>query len=290
MTCNPDDLTGESSRRQRTRWCLALSAVLVSHAAVGVVLGYQSVHAPEVAAGAPMVIEIAEFAAAPATAASAPAAPPDPVETHQPEDVESPAPEIPQPTPDVPDPEPQLVQEKPSDEDPEPQPAPVDLPKPKPEPTIVPKKVAQKDPPRQEKESTPREASADTQQAESLATPTAATLAATSQSTSRQSDNTGMLTQKRATWEGRLAAHLERHKRYPYMARSRREEGTVVLRFIMNRDGEIIESHVDQGSGSFLLDREVKDMLHRAKPLPPPPEDIAGNQLELVLPIQFALR
>ena len=286
--CDLGDLMGESCRRQRTRWCLALSAVLVSHAAVGIALGYQSAHAPDVAAGAPIVIEIAEFAAAPATAASAPAAPPSPVETSQQEDIQKPEPEIPQSEPDIPEPAPQLVQEKPFDEDPEPQPTPVDLPKPKPKITL--KKVAQEHPSAQKKEYPSREKSADTQQSESLATPTAATLAATSQSTNRQADNTGILTQKRATWEGRLAAHLERHKRYPYMARSRREEGTVVLRFIMNREGEIIESYVDQGSGSFLLDREVEDMLRRAKPLPPPPDDVAGNRLELVLPIQFALR
>ena len=41
--------------------------------------------------------------------------------------------------------------------------------------------------------------------------------------------------------------------------------------------------------GHFLLDREAQAVLKRAQPLPPPPEDIAGERIELVWQVEFAL-
>ena len=87
-----------------------------------------------------------------------------------------------------------------------------------------------------------------------------------------------------------LQAWLERHKEYPSRAQRRRQEGTALLYFVMDRDGWVIEYRLEQSSGHDLLDREVAAMIERAQPLPRMPDDIRPSRLELVVPVQFFLR
>ena len=87
-----------------------------------------------------------------------------------------------------------------------------------------------------------------------------------------------------------MLLHLERAKRYPREAQQRREQGTVYLRFRMDRSGRVLSAVVDRSSGYPDLDAEVLDMINRAQPLPPIPPEIAQSQLELVAPVRFSLR
>lgn len=93
-----------------------------------------------------------------------------------------------------------------------------------------------------------------------------------------------------ADYRAALVAWLERHKNYPQRARMRRQEGTVLLRFTLNRQGRVLAHRIERGSGHTVLDTEVTAMIERAQPLPPIPADISRNSLEFVVPIQFALR
>lgn len=87
-----------------------------------------------------------------------------------------------------------------------------------------------------------------------------------------------------------LLTWLEKHKEYPRMARSRRQQGTVIVYFIVDRDGIIITSRIEQTSGYSALDDEALKMLARAQPLPGIPNDIEGNSLALVVPVEFFIR
>jgi len=87
-----------------------------------------------------------------------------------------------------------------------------------------------------------------------------------------------------------LKAWLERHKRYPRGAQMRRQEGTALLHFVMDREGRILEYRLQESSGHATLDREVEAMLKRAEPLPTFPEEMQASQLELVVPVTFYLR
>ena len=93
-----------------------------------------------------------------------------------------------------------------------------------------------------------------------------------------------------ASWQKRLIDHLNRHKRYPDAARSRRAQGIVVVAFRLDSSGRIVTAHVTKSSGSQALDDEALAVLKRASPLPAPPEQIAGPMLDLVLPIQFRIK
>jgi len=89
------------------------------------------------------------------------------------------------------------------------------------------------------------------------------------------------------TWKSRIAAHLQRHKRYPYAAAQRGEKGIVELTFSVDREGHVISARIRHGSGHPLLDSEAMAMIHRAQPLPRPPRDVAGNEFLFTQMVRF---
>ncbi|MEM7171617.1 MAG: TonB family protein [Pseudomonadota bacterium] len=87
-----------------------------------------------------------------------------------------------------------------------------------------------------------------------------------------------------------IQAWLESHKKYPSRAKRRRLEGIAYLYFSIDRDGQLLDYRIHATSGHELLDREVQAMIERAAPLPPMPDDLDGQGLELVVPVQFRLQ
>jgi protein TonB len=90
-------------------------------------------------------------------------------------------------------------------------------------------------------------------------------------------------------WRRQIVTRLERHKRYPPAARSRRENGTAQLVFRLDRQGRVTESHIVRSSGSAVLDQEALDIVRRAQPFPALPSEIAGAYVDLAVPIRFNL-
>lgn len=83
---------------------------------------------------------------------------------------------------------------------------------------------------------------------------------------------------------------VERYKHYPDRARARRQEGAVLLAFTLDRQGNVLGQRIIQSSGYDLLDRAAADIIARASPFPPMPDDLPGTRLDLQLPIPFDLR
>lgn len=92
------------------------------------------------------------------------------------------------------------------------------------------------------------------------------------------------------TWESRLLAHLQHHKRYPGSARSQGQEDTVYLRFTMDRSGKVLAGKVWRSHGFAALNDEVNALIWRASPLPPPPDEMGGATIEMLVPVEFFLR
>ena len=88
---------------------------------------------------------------------------------------------------------------------------------------------------------------------------------------------------------GQLMGHLARYKHYPVEARQAHVQGTVMLRFTMDREGHVLSFRIERTSGHAALDDEVSQMIERAQPLPAMPDDMPGAQLQLVIPVQFNL-
>jgi protein TonB len=93
----------------------------------------------------------------------------------------------------------------------------------------------------------------------------------------------------RANWQSKLVGWLARYKRYPRLAQEQHQQGTALLRFSMDRQGRVLSAQLARGSGFSLLDDEAMALIQRAQPLPAPPPELAGERLELVIPIEFSL-
>lgn len=91
------------------------------------------------------------------------------------------------------------------------------------------------------------------------------------------------------SWEGRVMAKLERHRRYPNAARARREQGVAHIRVSLARDGSVLSLALEQSSGSAMLDQAALDTFRRATPLPAVPE-ARKAPLELSFPVEFFMR
>lgn len=92
------------------------------------------------------------------------------------------------------------------------------------------------------------------------------------------------------TWRSQLEIALERSKRYPAGAQARHQHGVVHVTFVIDREGRLISSRIDRGSGHAVLDEEALALLQRAQPFPPLPDEIAGAHVILAVPIRFNLR
>lgn len=90
-----------------------------------------------------------------------------------------------------------------------------------------------------------------------------------------------------AKWQSRLAAYLERRKRYPNGAKSRREEGIVSVQFTIDSSGNVLNSRIVGSSGYPELDGEILSLLKRVSPVPAPPPD--ANRT-VTAPFRFNIR
>lgn len=273
------------------RWGAALATVLVLHAgaAVGSMIARESTDPPAPPPAA-IMLELAPLPAAPPAAQTA--APPEPQPEPEPEppvdlsQLLPPIPELPPTPPDIPVPE-------------------VALPKPTPKPekkqAETPKPASKKEEPRREKPPKPKEKPrpepepAVTQKpAPQPAQKQEAAVAAPVQPAAKPSAPSAADVARRAAaeanWQGMLLAHLERHKKYPRLARKRHAEGTAYLRFRMDRSGQVLSFALARSAGHEVLDEEVLAMIQRAEPLPALPPEVTEGEVEIVVPVQFTLR
>jgi periplasmic protein TonB len=89
-------------------------------------------------------------------------------------------------------------------------------------------------------------------------------------------------------WKSQLVAKLERSKRYPSEARG--DQGTAQLAFNVDRQGGVHNARITRSSGSSVLDHEALALVQRAQPLPPPPPEVPGAQIPIVVPIRYNAR
>jgi periplasmic protein TonB len=92
------------------------------------------------------------------------------------------------------------------------------------------------------------------------------------------------------TWRTQVLALVEKNKRYPEAARSRREQGTAQVSFTLDRKGMVVNARVTQSSGSNALDEESIALLKRAQPFPAPPATFPGEFVVVRQPIRFTVK
>jgi protein TonB len=228
----------------------------------------------------------------------------------EPETVESEAPKPPppeqvamqEPEP-LPEPEPEPPPENAVEAEPipkpEPPPEPEPEPRPEPEPPPEPEPRPEPEPPPEPEPQPPPEQALEPQAPVTPPTPPPNQQAMLDQQPTRGSASSGNTLQaqsgggtpgQRADYFAELRVWLEQHKQYPYMAQRMRQEGTVQLRFVMDREGHVLSYNIDKSSGYSTLDGEVEELIQRAEPLPPLPDEMTQARIELVVPVSFYLQ
>jgi len=93
-----------------------------------------------------------------------------------------------------------------------------------------------------------------------------------------------------ARYAGVLKGWLQKNMHYPRAARLAGQEGKVVVRFIIDRDGKVRSIKLESRSGFPLLDREAREMVERGDPFPAMPNEMPGQELEVRVPVSFHVR
>jgi protein TonB len=257
------------------RWLVALGIVTSAHAAaISLMLREPEPLPPEETSGA-FVVELAQIvAAAPAPLFELPPGPPSIDSVEAPQIAASAKAEPPPPEPELP-PLPTLPSAPPE----------IALPRPveRPSEQVPPEKKVEQ----QQQAAAPQAASI----ASRAAAPPpiedakeAAKPAAPSAGVSERDRRT------RAQWQGALSAHLVRHARFPAAVRDHARDRQVLVRFRLDRRGNVISAAVAESSGSDPLDAEAEAMIRRASPMPVPPEQVTSEALDLVVPVRFKAR
>src|SRR5436309_611719 len=123
----------------------------------------------------------------------------------------------------------------------------------------------------------PRSSAAPKAERHASLTPTSATAGATSAAAL-------------ASYNQRVAAHLQRFKQYPSGARAAGEQGTSRLSFTLGRSGQVLGSRLAGSSGHPALDGETLAMVRRAQPFPQMPPELKQASMSFSIPVQFSIR
>lgn len=91
------------------------------------------------------------------------------------------------------------------------------------------------------------------------------------------------------SWQSGVAAWLAAHKSYPEDARRRGEEGRVVIRFTVERSGQVVDAEVVGSSGSARLDAATLALLRGAS-LPAFPASMPQGRVTITTSVRFTLR
>jgi len=93
-----------------------------------------------------------------------------------------------------------------------------------------------------------------------------------------------------ASYNQRVAAHLQRFKQYPPAAKAAGQQGVARLSFTLGRGGEVLASRLGGSSGHAALDAETMAMVRRAQPFPPFPSDMKQRSMSFSVPVAFSIR
>ncbi|MBP8925913.1 MAG: energy transducer TonB [Pseudomonadales bacterium] len=123
----------------------------------------------------------------------------------------------------------------------------------------------------------------------STATSTAATASSHAGAGGPKSRFAGKLARNVRGYFGQIAGWIDANKDYPVECKKARQQGTVVVKFTLGRNGELLASAIKQSSGHTRLDQAALDTLARAAPFPPIPDFVGRDTLSIAVPIDYTL-
>jgi TonB family protein len=101
----------------------------------------------------------------------------------------------------------------------------------------------------------------------------------------------GTLTPQEATaaeiYVRELRRQLERRKSYPLVAKRMGHQGRVVVRFILERSGQVKSAQIVQASNSRFLNDAAEDLIRRLDGLEPFPVQLSKSEWAFQVPIDY---
>ena len=97
---------------------------------------------------------------------------------------------------------------------------------------------------------------------------------------------------KNSNWQGLVMAHLNKFKKYPKNSLINEEEGKVVLRVEIDKNGNVLSLKMRKSSKFDSLNNETLKLFKDASPLPKPPIDLmkGGGSIILNMPIEYDIK
>ena len=93
----------------------------------------------------------------------------------------------------------------------------------------------------------------------------------------------------RGQYADMLRREIAKDKNYPNIARTRSQQGDVILDVKLDSNGKVLSATVHTSSGYESLDREAISKINRISPFPLPPEALKGRTFNVSVPISFKL-
>ncbi len=97
---------------------------------------------------------------------------------------------------------------------------------------------------------------------------------------------------KNSNWQGLVMAHLNKFKKYPKNSLINEEEGKVVLRVKIDKNGNVLSLKMRKSSKFESLNNEALKLFKDASPLPKPPIDLIKGKSSIILnmPIEYDIK
>jgi protein TonB len=97
------------------------------------------------------------------------------------------------------------------------------------------------------------------------------------------------VTQYLESYSSLLANAIAKYKQYPKIAQMRGWQGTVIADLEIDSKGSVMSVKIKKSSTYEVLDNEALEMIKKASPFPPPPENLHGKNFNVLVPISFKL-
>lgn len=97
---------------------------------------------------------------------------------------------------------------------------------------------------------------------------------------------------KNSNWQGLVMAHLNKFKKYPKNSLINEEEGKVILKVEIDKNGNVLSTKIQKPCKFTRLNNEALKIFKDASPLPKPPVDLikGKNSIILRMPIEYDIK
>lgn len=86
-----------------------------------------------------------------------------------------------------------------------------------------------------------------------------------------------------------LQAMLEKKKQYPLLAKRLRQQGKVLVKFTLRRDGSVVAAELVATSEFESLNKAARELIAQISGLKPFPDEVKRQQWVFVLPVEYRM-